>query len=924
MSDYFDVNNEELLKDFFSEAELQVETLESNILVLENDPSNSDAVDEIFRAAHTLKGGSATVEMTELAEFTHAVEDVLDELRSNTIQISEEIIDVLLSSIDIIKAMLEERSNGGIYEENVDPIKDKLHSYVPAKAAKGGAKKAAVAKPATQPVAPSVQTASVATQSSSALPHPSTHLTEYETLELNELCTGAKTLWGVTVVFDEDNPMNTVGGVQVFAALKKCGDVLKTIPDFDELYKDEFHEQVVYYISTTSTAEAIEDTAFMDDVVSAVDAQKVNEKPSAPQVVETVSSQQPQAQEAESSVPTDLPPPESHLSESDLIDLRGMCDDGEKLWGVTVVFDESNPMNSVGAIQAYVALKGKGTVIKSVPDFDDLYDEQFHPQVVYYVSSSKGVDELEDAAFLDDAVLAVDAREIKSNVVGNTVQATEVYQEEAVEQAVVEESNEAVAASSAPKAKRPTPTPSSASSNQGSVLRVDSKRIDYLLNLVSETVITKAAFNQTLTLSNNLQTGFQTLNADYKDKLRSLLDQFPQYVEKAKSGQSIKELKAALNEEIGGVITQFDEFDTDFRAFEGKFRSYTQNLGRISGELQEGVMKIRMVPISQIFSRFPRVVRDLSRDLNKKINLVIEGEETELDKSVVEDLLDPIMHCVRNSVDHGIELPKDRLAAGKDEEGTVLLKASNEGNMIVIEIRDDGKGIDVDSVRQKAIERGLIHSSKVISDEEAFQFIFDPGFSTAKAITNVSGRGVGLDVVRTQIERLKGTVVISSEKGKGSTFTIKLPLTLAIIQGLLIKVGTEVYSIPISSVIESQRINISDIRRIDNYEVMSVRDEVVSVLRLNRLFNIKTNEESQYAYIVIVGTADKKIGIMVDSLIGEEDVVIKPLTDQFVVSPGIAGASILGDGSVSLIIDVSQLLALGIKLELTAREEKSI
>ncbi len=926
MSDYFDVNNEELLKDFFSEAEQQVEMLESNILVLENDPTNSDAVDEIFRAAHTLKGSSATVEMMELAGFTHAVEDVLDEVRSNTIQISEDIVDVLLSSIDIIKVMLEERANGSVYEENVDHIKDKLHSFVPAKGKKApatAAKVSVVEAPKAVSPAPA--------QDTLTLPHPSTYLSEYDELELNELCTGTKVLWGVTVVFDETNPMNTVGGVQVFSVLKKCGEVLKTIPEFEELNEDIFHEKIVYFIASKENADTIEDTAFIDEVVVAVDAHKVADKSAA-----TTISQAPVPEQAVVAAPGQitLVNPESQINENELRELLEICSEGESLWGVAVMFDESHPMNSVGAIQSYVALKGKGSVLKSIPDLDELYGEDFHPQVVYYVSSSATSEQLEDAAFLDDAVLAVDAKLLSEKV----SQATTRTPQNVIEQTTVVTNNNPVALNSspaavsqaveepvsnsvAPRAKKPAATSNQNASSSGSILRVDSKRIDYLLNLVSETVITKAAFNQTLSLSNSLQSEFQTLNAEYKDKMREFLDQFTHFVEKAKLGHSMKDIKSELNEEMGKFINQFDGFDGSFKTFDGKFRSYTQNLGRISGELQEGVMKIRMVPISQIFSRFPRVVRDLSRDLHKKINLVIEGEETELDKSVVEDLLDPIMHCVRNSVDHGIEMPNDRIEAGKEEEGTVYLRASNEGNMILIEIQDDGKGIDVESVRQKAIERGLIHASKIISDEEAFQFIFDPGFSTAKAITNVSGRGVGLDVVRTQIEKLKGSVVISSEKGIGTKFTIKLPLTLAIIQGLLVRVGSEVYSLPISSVIESQRINVNELKRIDNYEVMTVRDEVISVLRLNRLFNIKTKEESQNAFIVIVGTSDKKLGIMVDALIGEEDVVIKPLTDQFVVSPGIAGASILGDGSVSLIIDVSQLLSLGIKLELTAREQ---
>jgi two-component system chemotaxis sensor kinase CheA len=280
------------------------------------------------------------------------------------------------------------------------------------------------------------------------------------------------------------------------------------------------------------------------------------------------------------------------------------------------------------------------------------------------------------------------------------------------------------------------------------------------------------------------------------------------------------------------------------------------------------------------------------------------------------------MHSVRNSVDHGIESAEIRRAAGKPEEGTVILKAANEGNMIVIEIADDGKGIDVEAVKAKAVERGLLNPNKVLTDVEAFNLIFEPGFSTAKQITSISGRGVGLDVVRRSIDKLNGKVTVSSEKGKGTKFTIKLPLTLAIIQGLLVRVGEEIYSIPITSVIESLRIKPEDIRLIDNNEVFNVRSDVISLLRLGRLFGIRSEAQQEYHFIVIVGNKEKKMGFMVDSLIGEEDVVIKPLRDQYTNSPGIAGASILGDGSVSLIIDVGQLLELGLKKELENRRAR--
>ena len=791
MSDYLDINNEELLKDFFTEAEQQVENLESNILVIENDPSNHEAIDEIFRAAHTLKGGSATVEMTELSGFTHTVEDVLDELRSDRLQVTEPVVDVLLDSIDTIKAMLESRANGSVYQDDVNPLLERLRAFIPEKQDKKSKK--------TAPVQPAVQVAKpepaqpVAEQPAET---GSAVLSDSEYAELSQVCEQDQKLWCVTVQFDESNPMNSVGGIQVFAALKACGSVLKTVPDFDALYEDEFYPTVVYYLVSDSDAAALEDVAFLNDVTLSTDAREVTE----------------------------------------------------------------------------ASIEGSSS---------SSYSSSVSSAPVAEVSAAE----------------PVSAPVVASQTV----------------------SKPAASEKSAEKPK-PQAAGSGHSNAAGSILRVDSKRIDSLLNLVSETVITKAAFNQQANQLAEQQLQFQNLDVSFKERIHRMFEQLPQYLEEIHSGKSVKSIQAEITQEFGDIYTIFDSYEAAFKSLVLKFRSSTQNLGRITSELQEGVMKIRMVPISQIFSRFPRVVRDLQRDLNKKINLVIEGEDTELDKSVVEDLLDPIMHCVRNSADHGIESPEVRIAAGKPETGTLKLKAANEGNMINIDISDDGAGIDVEKVKAKAVSRGLIHPDKILTDQEAYQLIFQPGFSTAEKISNVSGRGVGLDVVKTMIDKLNGSVAVSSQKGVGSTFSIRLPLTLAIIQGLLVRVGQEVYSIPIVSVIESRRVHLSEINTIDNYEVLNVRNEVISVLRLSRLFNIPVSESGEYCYIVIVGSQNKKIGIMVDALIGEEDVVIKPLRDQFTNSPGIAGASILGDGSVSLIIDVSQLLDLGVRQEIDAQQ----
>ncbi len=805
MSDYLDANNEELLKDFFSEAEQQVETLESNILVIENDPSNHDAIDEIFRAAHTLKGGSATVEMTELASFCHDVEDLLDAIRSDTVSVNEEIVDVLLNAIDTIKAMLEARSSGSIYQEDVSGIVAKIESFIPKKdSKKGGAPKADLSKYAPKKPAPKPAPVPQPQAAGGDLP-PLPSLSEDEYNELKEATEEGCKLWTVNVTFDESNPMNSVGGIQVFAALKNVGSVLKTVPDFEELYGDEFHYQVVYYVSTNNTQEVLEDTSFLDDVTLASDAREVT---------------------------------------------------------------DSNYMGggSAAPVSAPAAPVQKA-VAETVPEEDEVEEET-----------------------------------------------------------VVPETNSAVQQTESAPVKKAAPA-SHVAAQTGSILRVDSKRVDNLMNLVSETVITKAAFNQNGLKMADLQVELQNLNATFKEKQHSLMEEIPKYLEMVKNGVSPKEIRAKINEEFGSMGNWFDSFENEFKVNSTKYRSTTQNLGRISSELQEGVMKIRMVPIGTVFNRFPRVVRDLSRDLGRKVELIIEGEDTELDKTVVDDLLDPIMHCVRNSVDHGIEDPAARRAAGKNETGKLWLKASNEGNQIVIDIIDDGEGINVEKVKEKAIKKGLISPNKKLSNQEAYDLIFLPGFSTSDKISNVSGRGVGLDVVKTMVEKLKGTISVTSERGKGSKFSIRLPLTLAIIQGLLVRVGKEVYSIPIASVIESQRVKKDSINTIDNYEVLNVRNEVISILRLNRLFNIKTNDESEYCFIVIVGSQEKKIGVMVDALIGEEDVVIKSLRDRFTTSPGIAGASILGDGSVSLIIDVSQLLELGVRQELSAqqlREEEAV
>lgn len=817
MSDYLDPQNEELLQDFFAEAETQVEALESNVLVLENDPSNHDAIDEIFRAAHTLKGASATVQMDELSEFTHLVEDVLDRIRNDEISADGSIVDTLLSSIDVVKAMLEARGNGDVYDEDIEPLKATLRGLLGA-----DAEAAAAGKPASASAAGGgTGASSTGTVSSGAatagaagdVPAASGEVSDDELLELKQASEGEGRLLRVRVHFDEENPMNTVGGIQVFAALKRAGTVLKTDPDFEALYEDNFFPIVDYFVASDEDVEALESAALISDVTSGVEVaalEGAGETAAPGQAGAPTAPTQPAPVAEGSAAEAGRPAPEA---------------------------DEP----AASGAPAPAAETGKPAAGKQVET---------------------------------DADTAVEKAKGKQ---GGGV---------------------------------------------GSVLRVDSRRIDNLLNLVSEIVINKAAFNQLTSGFTDAIGALQSADDRYRELMRRLFDSLPDYLEKIREGAAPTAVKREIAAEFGELYSVFDEFQSDFKSSVSRLRSTAQNLGRITGDLQEAVMRIRMVPISQIFSRFPRLVRDLSRSLDKKVNLEIQGEDTELDKSVIEDLLDPLIHSARNSIDHGIEPADERVAAGKPEAGTLRLSASNEGNMIVITVEDDGRGIDVESVQRKAVERGVIPAGKALSDVEAHNLIFDPGFSTARSITNVSGRGVGLDVVKRQIEKVNGTVTVWSEKGAGTRFTIKIPLTLAIIQGLLVRVGSERYAIPVTSVIESHRIRPSEIRLLDNYEVFNVREDVISLIRLNRLFGIQADEEREYYFVVVVGTGEKRIGLLVDSLIGEEDVVIKPLRDHYTNAPGIAGANITGDGTVSLIIDVSQLLDLGMRHEMERRRRR--
>jgi two-component system chemotaxis sensor kinase CheA len=406
-------------------------------------------------------------------------------------------------------------------------------------------------------------------------------------------------------------------------------------------------------------------------------------------------------------------------------------------------------------------------------------------------------------------------------------------------------------------------------------IRVDSAKIDALMNQVGELVVSRSGFNQLFTEMRELQ-----LMLKQSRKL---------------DGREMQIIKAITN----------------------RINEATASLGRVTSELQENVMKVRMLPIAQLFSRYPRVVHDLVRNTDKKVNLEIYGEETELDKKVIEQLADPLIHIIRNAVDHGIEDVEVRRQKGKDETGTIRMESYPESNFVVIEVSDDGRGIDTAQIRQRAIEKELITSEEAdeLRDEELFSYIMHPGFSTAEKVTRTSGRGVGMDVVKDNIEKINGTIDIFSSLGTGARFRIKIPLTLAIIPALLVRVRDEIFTIPLSTVDETLRVSKDEISSIEGMEIYYLRENAVPLVRLEEVFRMGQGDagaDQQELFVVIINTGTRQVGFVVDELKGRQEVVIKPLEDYLQEKSGFSGATVLGDGSISLILDVFEMVQISL------------
>ena len=743
MDDYI----KSLLKDFFEEAFDMLDRLEQNILILDKDRNNTDAIQEIFRAVHTLKGSAGAVELFDTQKYAHRFEDLLDLIRNNQIKVDDKTIDILLKGIDILKELINGASEEKEYSGNIEEEIKNLENFKNLKLS--GA------------ISESVNTKS-----------------------------------------DKNSISVSVGG------------------KYDNLNFD-----------------------------------------------------------------------------NDILDsIREGIENGLKTKLVFVKFNAESPMKTVGGVQVYVELKDSGDIIASVPSLQNLEGDEFYQNVIYVIETAE-----EDESIVKNITLPEITEEIK----------IEEFILEEYEKFLIDKKDKALEKAQAQaKIER-----DAKHERQSSFLRVESDRIDDMMNQVGELVTNKSSYEQydddLTSYTKIIEYGINDIRKYYKDSVIQILRKLEYYVNK----KEIKDLRNSYLDGFNNKLIDMVKMEEDLKETLDKFRNSYQLLTRVTNDLQETVMKIRMLPIAQTFNRFPRLIRDLSRDLGKEVKLEMSGEETELDKSVIEVLVDPLIHIVRNAMDHGIEMPEEREKAGKPRVGTISLSASHNGNLIVIKISDDGKGMSPQKIFENAIKKGLVSADAKLTEKQMLEYIFAPGFSTATKVTNLSGRGVGMDVVKKSLDKINGTVGIETELGKGSTFFLRIPLTVAIIQALIVDAEKEYYAIPINSISETLKIGVEDIQNLEGTEVIKIREDVINVLSVKELFKLPTRYESHIKsyYAVILASEDKKVALLVNNLIGEQDIVIKTLKDKVTRVEGISGATILGDGTVSFILDIQTIVGLGTK-----------
>jgi two-component system chemotaxis sensor kinase CheA len=805
---------------FFEESFENLDVMESSLLDLEIGTVSKELVNSIFRAAHSIKGGAGIFKLEQIIHFAHVTETLLDEMRNGEHLITQSLIDLLLRSVDVMRMMLSALQENHLYDkQSVLACQNELQKVLKTPMAPTAVEEGTSTGEATS-VTP--QSTSQAVASEPASPSIATPILP------STLATNPQQGWHI--VFKPDLSMLKTGNdpINLFRELTNLGQLdikvdISQVPSLTDIDPQQC------YLSWELILQTNEGKAAIEEIFEWVADE--SELHITPLTSSTVEKAMAATMENLTAALATVNPTTKELPES----VVKMADNQPPAV-------EANP--TVASRQIEEIEEVTTATVSHTPPFGEVTASK-EPSKVSVSEEPKPSLATEEPSTSTSTTV-----ELTTPIAPTTANSETALPTLKPPTSPTKPTSVMKERDNSKNGSVPTTAITGHHSSEANSIRVNIDKIDNLINLVGELVITQ-----------------------------SMLDQ------------------------IG------ENFDNSHLP---QLRDGLSQLERNTRELQESVMRIRMLPISYSFNRFPRMVHDLSVQLGKKVELKLSGEHTELDKTVLEKMSDPLVHLVRNALDHGIESPDKRKAAGKSEIGQLLLHAYHQGGNIVIQISDDGAGFDLAKIRAKAIQKGLITSEEHLPDEQLYELIFLPGFSTAEQVSDLSGRGVGMDVVRRNIRALGGTIDIKSLPGKGSTFSIRLPLTLAILDGQLVRVGQEIYILPLLSIIESLRVKPSLVNSLaGKAEVYRLREEYIPVLRLYTLFEITpTTSQLDQGLLVIVEGDGQKIGLFVDELLSQQQIVIKSLETNYKQVQGVSGATILGDGSVALILDIAGLIQL--------------
>ncbi len=915
-----DDDRSEIIAEFLSESEQYLQELNDNLLkaeeILKNDEEVSvDMINTMFRAAHTIKGTASFLDFSNISGLTHEMETILDRVRNSELVLTIDIIDVLFNAFDTLSSLLDRLKSDGTDEGDTTDVVTEIKAVLD-----GTSGKTDSAKTTSEEAGVSQEKITPPVEAATEVAAPSEDFLKYVGAYLDDTFQNIDRFNEVMIQLEENkvDPIEAVNElfrishtIKGSSGIIKRNDIELVAHKMEDLLSKYREEKLVPESDIVSTlfigidwiknsAAQIRETNYAllnnTDVIQKLQKciDKLKLEKSTKSLNETTGDSVDVSQ-----LFSDLPENLTALKEN-------ATKDGLNVFRVSYAVDANCVTKNIKANVCNEKLAMLGEIIHCKPDVE-LIDDNVETAVYVGVilTTSKLLKDIDIAISIDQIeVINIEKEEV--SLVQEVAPTTKTANP-----------TKTVKKEVAMKEKE-TPSTTKTAGVEVTTMRIDTRRLDSLMNLAGELVITRAKFAQLVSEVKH-EVSQSKENVTRLSQVGGKIAELKMALRK-NSSQSLGDENAnanRLNKIFGLLESEMFNLSNKLSMKEVNTKLYsldeaTSALSKLSSDIQSGVMSTRMVPIEGVFTRFKRLVRDIAKELKKDINLEIYGEETELDKKIVDELGDPLTHMIRNSVDHGIETTEDRALTDKPAAGTVKLSASYEGNNICIQINDDGKGLDSNKLSEKALEKGILTQEKLdqMTEKEKFQIIFMPGFSTAAQITGISGRGVGMDVVRRTIEELNGTVEIDTELGRGTNFSIKIPLTLAIIQALLVVINNQVFAMPLECVSEIIKVEDDSIFSVEGNTTVKLRGHALSLVDLETILrmNTKSNENKNSRKIVVLTDGDETIGVEVDRLIGEDEIVIKSLPDHFSDVQGISGASILGDGSIALILDATSII----------------